>query len=85
MAIANRINLSFGITNLPSPSLEINQKNNERVAPTDRRNPLLASRVTKEYGIKKKRLVNKVSKRIMNDNLLKKATFFDSMFFFGSP
>jgi hypothetical protein len=46
IAIPNRINLSLGIKNLPSPSLEINQKNSERVAPTDKRNPLLASRVT---------------------------------------
>ena len=46
IAIANKINLSLGITNLPSPNLEINQKNKESVAPTDKRNPLLASSVT---------------------------------------
>ena len=44
----------MGITNFPSPSLETNQKNRDKVAPTDRRKPLLASRVTGEKGIKKK-------------------------------
>jgi hypothetical protein len=42
----NRINLSFGIKNLPSPNLDINQKKRARVAPIDMRNPLLASSVT---------------------------------------
>jgi hypothetical protein len=45
MNIANKINLSLGITNFPSPNLEISQNNNERVVPIDKRNPLLASRV----------------------------------------
>ena len=48
IANAKRINLSFGMTNLPSPNLEINQKNSERVAPMEIRNPLLASSVTSE-------------------------------------
>ena len=46
MTPAKRINLSFGITNLPSPSLEINQKKTDRVVPTESKNPLLASSVT---------------------------------------
>jgi len=46
IANAKSTNLSFGITNFPSPSLEINQKNKESVAPTERRNPLHASSVT---------------------------------------
>jgi hypothetical protein len=40
------ISLSFGKENLPSPSLAINQKNRASVAPTEIRNPLLASSVT---------------------------------------
>jgi hypothetical protein len=76
----NRI-LSFGTTNLPSPSLEISQKKTDSVAPTDNKNPLLASSVTGVYGMKKKRLTNKVNKRVTNDNLLKNSTFFDSIFF----
>lgn len=83
MASANKINLSLGTTNLPSPNLEINQKNRESVAPTDKRNPLLASSVTEVNGMKKKRLKNKVNKRVKNDNLVKKATFFDSMIFYN--
>lgn len=43
---ANKISLSFGKTNLPSPSLAISQKNNESIIPTDKKNPLLASSVT---------------------------------------
>ena len=41
-----RINLSRGIVNLPSPSRAINQKKTDKVVPTDRRKPLLASKVT---------------------------------------
>ena len=43
IAPVNKINLSLGTTNLPSPSLEINQKNKESVAPIDKINPLVAS------------------------------------------
>ena len=43
---AANINLSFGKTNFPSPSLAINQKKTESVVPIESRNPLLASRVT---------------------------------------
>jgi len=39
------ISLSFGNTTLPSPSLAINQKNRDIVTPTERRKPLLSSRV----------------------------------------
>ena len=46
IAPAIKSNLSFGTTNLPSPNLEINQKNRDKVTPTDNRNPLLASSVT---------------------------------------
>lgn len=46
IAPANKINLSLGKINLPSPSRETNQKKRESVAPIERRNPLLASRVT---------------------------------------
>ena len=48
IAIANSNNLSFGITNFPSPSLDINQKKIERVTPIEIKNPLLASKVTGE-------------------------------------
>jgi len=81
IAIPNIINLSFGIKNFPSPSLEISQKNNESVAPTDNKNPLLASSVTGTYGKKKKREANIVKRRIANDNLFKNAIFFDSIVF----
>lgn len=80
IASANKMSLSFGITNFPSPSLEINQKKIERVVPMEIKKPLLASRVTGEKGIKKKRLTNNVAKRVKNDNLLKNSTFFDSIF-----
>ncbi len=78
---ANKINLSLGITNLPSPNLETNQKNNDRVAPIDSKNPLLASRVTGVYGKKKNRQANNVNNKDTNDNLLKNSTFFDSIFY----
>jgi hypothetical protein len=81
IAAANKINLSFGTTNFPSPSLEISQKNRERVAPTDNKNPLLASKVTGVYGIKKNKTANNVNKSVTNDNLLKNSTFFDSIFY----
>jgi hypothetical protein len=81
IAKANKTNLSLGITNFPSPSLDTNQKNSERVTPTDNRNPLLASSVTGVKGIKKNRDANKVNIRVTNDNLLKNSTFFDSIFY----
>lgn len=43
---ANRIILSLGTENLPSPSRAISQKNKASVMPIEMRNPLLASRVT---------------------------------------
>ena len=71
----NKTNLSFGITNFPSPSLATNQKNKDKVAPTDKRKPLLASSVTGEKGIKKKKqakIVNnnrtKTKIRLLNEN-----------------
>ena len=76
----NKTNLSFGITNFPSPSLATNQKIKDKVAPTDKRKPLLASRVTGEKGIKKKKQAKIVNNNRTNDNLLKKSIFFDSIF-----
>ncbi|MDD3662367.1 MAG: hypothetical protein PHT84_00690, partial [Candidatus Pacebacteria bacterium] len=53
--------------------------NNERVTPIEIKNPLPASRVTGEKGMKKKNETNKVAKSVNNDNLLKNNTFFDSI------
>ena len=80
----NIIKRSLGILNLPSPSLDINQRNNESVAPIDIKNPLLASNVIGVKGIKKNSETNKVTRRVNNDNLLKNSTFLDSIFFDSS-
>ena len=69
------------MTNFPSPSLAISQKNSASVTPTETRNPLLASRVTGVYGIKKNKDKKQVASKVVNDNLLKKDTFFDSIVF----
>jgi hypothetical protein len=81
MTPAKRINLSRGIVNFPSPNLATSQKNRDIVNPTDIRKPLLASRVTGMYGIKKNKEPNNVANKVTNDNLLKNNTFFDSIGF----
>lgn len=52
---ANSMMRSFGITNLPSTSLAMSQKNIDRVTPIDIIKPLAASIDTDKYGIKKKK------------------------------
>ena len=79
IAAAARIILSFGIENLPSPSLAMSQKKRAKVAPVDIRKPLLASNVTGTKGIKKNNESIKVTNNIENDSLLKNSTFFDSI------
>lgn len=76
---ASKIKRSFGRENLPSPRRAINQKNKDRVAPMDSKNPLLASNVTGIYGIKKNNTPNIVTRRVIKDNLLKNSTFFVSI------
>jgi len=68
--------LSFGKENLPSPSLAISQKNRARVAPTEIRNPLLASRVTGTYGMKKNIDINTVAKNITANATITGNNFF---------
>ena len=77
----NSINLSFGILNFPSPRRAINQKNRERVAPIEIRNPLLASRVIGVNGIKKNRETKKVTNNVRNESLLKNLIFLGSIYF----
>lgn len=81
MSPANNINLSLGITNLPSPSLETSQKNRDKVTPIDSKNPFPASRVIGIQGKKKNGVINIVNNKDANDNLLKNSTFFDSIFY----
>ena len=78
---ANRINLSLGTTNFPSPSRAMSQKNSASVTPTETKNPLLASSVTGTYGIKKNSDKNSVPRSVVNDSLLKNSTVFDSILF----
>lgn len=76
----NKIILSFGIENFPSPKRAMSQKNTARVIPTDTKNPLLASSVTGINGMKKNNERKIVPRRVVNDNLLKNSTVFDSIF-----
>ena len=64
IAPANNIKRSLGNTNLPSPSLAISQKKIERVVPIESKNPLLASRVTGEKGMKKNKETNIVASNV---------------------
>jgi hypothetical protein len=80
IAPAKSMSLSLGKVNFPSPNLAMSQKNIERVVPTERRKPLLASRVTGTYGMKKNKHRNKVANNVTNDNLLKNLILFDSIF-----
>ncbi|MFA7191688.1 MAG: hypothetical protein WC089_00080 [Candidatus Paceibacterota bacterium] len=75
----DNIILSFGIKNLPSISLAINQKKTEAITPIEIRNPLLASAVTEEYGTKKNTDNNKDPTKEKKDNLFIRLTFFDSI------
>jgi len=76
---ANRIILSFGTVNFPSPRRDINQKNTDKVIPINIRKPLLADRLMGTNGIKKKIETNKVEINVINDKLLKNSIFFDSI------
>ena len=65
---ANKINLSLGITNFPSPRRAMSQKKRDRVDPMERRKPLLASRVTGTYGMKKNNDIKIEPSNDQNDN-----------------